>query len=244
MRRSGALDRSVLNDRMVRSVKEKIKRNGDVLLGICFSAVYLLWFSFLEHTVTDRYHIIHVALDDYIPFCEYFIIPYLLWFFYVGGMTFWFFRHDRMIFRRLVAFLFIGMFTSLLFCTVYPNGTDFRPVVDPDKNIFTALVAMVYRTDTPTNVFPSIHVYNSLGIHLAVLQSERLKGRRCVRFASGVMCVLICLSTMFLKQHSVLDVLAASFLAFSVYGTVYAPEHVREPVGELRRRALLRHPEE
>ena len=27
----------------------------------------------------------HVALDDYIPFCEYFVIPYLMWFLYVGG---------------------------------------------------------------------------------------------------------------------------------------------------------------
>ncbi|MDO4266247.1 MAG: phosphatase PAP2 family protein [Eubacteriales bacterium] len=225
-------------------MKEKLKQNGDVLLGALCSAVYLLWFSFLENTVKYRYHIIHVALDDYIPFCEYFIIPYLLWFFYVGGMTLWFFKHDRAIFRKLIAFLFIGMFTSLLFCTLYPNGTDFRPAVDADKNVFTALVARLYRTDTPTNVFPSIHVYNSIGIQIAVMQSGRLRRHRPVRIASGVLCVLICLSTMFLKQHSVLDVLAASFLAFVVYGTVYAPEHAQDPAGELRRRALLRHSED
>lgn len=229
---------------MVKKVKEKIKRNGDVLLGALCSVIYLLWFSFLEHTVTNRYHVIHVALDDYIPFCEYFIVPYLLWFIYIGAMTLWFFRYDRGIFRKLIAFLFIGMFTSLLFCMLYPNGTDFRPVINPDKNVFSALVAMVYRADTPTNVFPSIHVYNSIGIQLAVMQSDKLRTHRAVRIVSGILCVLICLSTMFLKQHSVMDVLAACFLAFVVYGTVYAPEHVQESAGELRRRALLRHSED
>ena len=47
-----------------------------------YGILYMLAFRYVEQR-NVRPNIIHVALDDYIPFCEYFIIPYLLWFFYV-----------------------------------------------------------------------------------------------------------------------------------------------------------------
>ena len=46
--------------------------------------VYMAWFNYVEKTVTTHFHVIHVPIDDYIPFCEYFVIPYLLWFPFVG----------------------------------------------------------------------------------------------------------------------------------------------------------------
>ena len=64
------------------AVNAFIERNKHALLLLYFM-IYLPWFGHLERTVTTHFHVIHVALDDYIPFCEYFIIPYLLWFVYV-----------------------------------------------------------------------------------------------------------------------------------------------------------------
>lgn len=200
------------------------KQHKEALLTAALGAVYLIWFFFLERHVTNNYHIIHVALDDYIPFCEYFIIPYLLWFGYVLFFWIYFYKKERVLSRKLTAFLFTGMFAALLFCTIYPNGTDFRPVVDPGKNVCSALVYMLYGADTPTNVLPSIHVYNSLAIHIAVMQSETLRKHKYVRFASLLLCISICMATLFLKQHSFVDVLAASVMAYAVYGAVYAPE--------------------
>lgn len=54
-----------------------IDRNKALFL-LSYFAIYLPWFGHLEKTVTTHFHVIHTALDDYIPFCEYFIIPYLL----------------------------------------------------------------------------------------------------------------------------------------------------------------------
>ena len=93
--------------------------------------------------------------------------------------------------------------------------------------------------DTPTNVLPSIHVYNSIGIHIAVCRSEALKDRKGIRAASLVLCILICLATMFLKQHSIVDVLMASFMAYVVCGAVYEPEGTVETAGASRRKPLL-----
>ena len=174
---------------------------------LCYGFIYLPWFCYLEKTVTRHYHVMHVALDDFIPFNEYFIIPYMMWFLYVAG--------------TIVFFLFSGMTISLIICTFFHNGTDFRPAIDPGKNIFSGMVAALYQTDTPTNVFPSIHVYNSIGTHIAIMKSESLKKYPWVRAGSAILMVSICLSTVFLKQHSVIDMVGAAIMAYVIYGIVY-----------------------
>lgn len=194
------------------------------------SAVYLLWFFWLEQrvTVVTGYHVIHVGMDDYIPFVPYFIVPYLLWFPYVLGSWLYIYRTDKDTCRKMSMFLFLGMFTALFICTIYPNGTRFRPVVDANQNVFCALVAWLYRTDTPTNVLPSIHVFNSIGVQIAVMRAKTLRSHRGIRLASLCLCVLICLSTMFLKQHSCLDVFVACMMAYIIYTAVYEPVTAEE----------------
>ena len=75
--------------------------------------------------------------------------------------------------------------------------------------------------DTPTNLFPSIHVYNSLGAHFAVMNNETLSGKKWVRRGSLILCVSIILSTMFIKQHSMFDVLMAFIMGAVMYAAVY-----------------------
>ena len=188
---------------------------------IIYGIIYLSWFAHLENTVVSRYRIIHVALDDYIPFCEVFVVPYLLWFAYVAVTVMYFFLRDRDDYFKIFIFLCTGMTVFLLVSTLWPNGHHLRPYTMPRDNIFTEMVAALYRTDTPTNLWPSIHVYNSLGCHIAVMKSRRLQRHRAVRTGSLVLCVSIILSTMFIKQHSVYDVLTAFIMAGVMYGLVY-----------------------
>lgn len=186
--------------------------------------IYLPWFFFLEKNVV-RYDIVHVELDDYIPFCEYFVIPYFLWFAYVVVAVLYFFFTNKDDYYRLCSFLFIGMTLSLAICTVWPNGHDLRPTELTRDNIFMDMVRGLWKTDTPTNVFPSIHVYNSIGVHIAVRNSEALKNRRGIRTVSFILMVSICLATVFLKQHSVVDGLGAIAMSLFMYRMVYHPEH-------------------
>lgn len=190
--------------------------------------IYLPWFCFLEKAVTKNYSVMHVALDDYIPFSEYFIVPYLFWFVYVTGAVLFFFFTSKPDYYRLCTFLFVGMTISLLICTFFPNGTDLRTAVDPNKNIFTRLVAMIHASDTSTNVFPSIHAYNSLGVHFAIRNSQILRDKRWVQVASFLSMVLICLSTVVLKQHSVIDVAGAFVLGYAMYPFVFAGEFAHQ----------------
>lgn len=194
------------------------------ILGYAF--IYIPWFTYLEKTVTDHYHIMRIAIDDLIPFNEYFIIPYLMWFAYVAVAVGYFFFADVKDYYKLCTMLFTGMTISLLICTVFPNGTDFRPVINPDKNVFSQAVAFLYSTDTCTNVFPSIHVYNSICVHIAVSRSTVLKKYRLVQTSSFLLMVSICLATVFLKQHSAFDGLGSMVMAYIMYQFVYTDSYV------------------
>lgn len=190
--------------------------------------IYLPWFGWLERTVTTNYHILESTWDKYIPFLEGFIVPYLLWFPYVALVITWFFFKDKKGFYRLTVFLYAGMTIFLVFCTIYPNGLNLRPQFIPRDNIFVDMVQSLWAVDTPTNVLPSLHVYNSVVCCAAVFQSEELRKHKLVQGGTLVLTIAICLSTMFLKQHSVIDVVMALFMAFVLYPVVYSPISLRK----------------
>lgn len=199
---------------------------------IVYMIFYLAGFFILERAEHRHYHVIHSWLDDQIPFCEYFIIPYVLWFFYIFIGVLWFIVccKDRREYYQLVSVLALGMTIFLVVSCVYPNKQDLRPEVFTNNNIFTQMVKILYATDTPTNVLPSIHVFNSLAMFYAINSCAQLKKRIGVRIFSGVLSISIVLSTMFLKQHSVVDVslgilLSVALQMFCEYLFQREPEH-------------------
>ncbi|NLL78910.1 MAG: phosphatase PAP2 family protein [Clostridiales bacterium] len=202
-------------------MKQFLKKYRHAVPLILYAILYLSWFSHLEQNVTSRFHVIHMAIDNYIPFCEFFIVPYILWFIYVAATVLYFFFTDKDDYYRACTFLFTGMTIFLIVSTIYPNGHHLRPAQLPRDNIFAQMVAALYRIDTPTNLFPSIHVYNSLSAHFAVMNSKRLADKKVIRIGSGILCLSIIMSTMFLKQHSFFDVLTAFLLAALMYLLVY-----------------------
>jgi membrane-associated phospholipid phosphatase len=196
---------------------------------ILYGAIYFPWFFFLEKTITHDYALIEIALDNKIPFIEFFIIPYLFWFVFMAATVLYFFFTNRSEFYQLTIFLIIGMTLFLIISTLWPNGQSLRPTHFERDNVFVDLVKQLYSSDTPTNVFPSIHVYNTLGCYIAIRKSKKLKDIKCVQFTTTAMTTLIILSTMFLKQHSFLDVVGAGVFAVISYIFIYATEYKKEP---------------
>ena len=200
--------------------------------------LYMPWFTYLEKHVTSNYYTIHVTLDDKIPFVEYFVVPYLLWFVFIAAVFLYFFYNDVDGFYKLAKLMFTGMTIFLIISTLMPNGLHLRPVYFERDNIFVDMVKFVYSADTPTNVFPSLHVFNSLAACIAICQSEKLKKHPAVCGGAYVMATLIILSTMFLKQHSVVDVIMAFVMANVLYQFVYAAEGKKIP--KVAKKAILR----
>lgn len=197
-------------------------------LGFLYILMYIPWFNYLETHVTSHFHVVHMVLDDYIPFCEYFIVPYMLWFGFVGFGVCYMFLKNVPGFYKLGIFLAVGMTLFLIISTVYPNGAYLRPSVFPRDNMFTDAVKWLYSTDTPTNLFPSIHVYNSIGVQLAISHDPYLKSKKWPVQLSRILMVSIICATVFLKQHSMFDVLTAFGLAAIMYLLVYAPNTAKQ----------------
>ena len=201
-----------------------IKKYKHGFVIVTYAILYLFIFQYLEQRHVYSYHLIHCALDDLIPFCEYFIVPYLLWFPYQVFVVayFIFFNKNKREYYQLTLNLCMGMTVFLIVSWLYPNIQLLRPAVFADDNLFIRTVQHLYSIDTPTNILPSIHVFNSIAIHLAICKCEQLKDKKWLKRGAGILTFLIILSTMFLKQHSVIDVTLGSAMAGAGYLLFYS----------------------
>ena len=192
-----------------------LKKYRHTLVVPVYGMLYLLAFQYVEQR-TVRPHIIHMKVDDYIPFCEYFIIFY-----------FAFINKNKKEYWQLVVSLGIGMTLFIIISLIFPNGQELRPSLSGD-GVFIELVRYLYKIDTPTNVFPSIHVFNTIACCIAVFRHKGFHFKRLVPAAAGILGTLIVLSTVFLKQHTLLDVAGAIVLNVFCYQLLYKPKAVQE----------------
>ncbi len=189
-----------------------------------YALLYIPWFLYLEKHVTTDYYVIHSSIDEHIPFVEYFIVPYLLWFVFIAAVFLYFFFTDVEGFYKLAKLSFIGMTIFLVISTLMPNGLMLRPHFFSRDNIFIDMVKTLYRADTPTNVFPSLHVFNSVAACIAINDSQVLRKHKKLCWGAYILAGTIILATVFLKQHSVIDVMAAFVMAYALYQFVYVPQ--------------------
>jgi hypothetical protein len=181
-----------------------------------FSHIKLLggWiFYFAMYFITEnlippeKCHPIHCALDDLIPFNEFFAIFYVLWYLLVFGSLAYTLFYDPPKFRKLQTFIIVTQVIAMTCYVLYPSRQDLRPEVFERNNILTALMSFIYSFDTNTGVCPSLHVGYSIGILSVFLKDPKL-GVGWKALLTFVV-VMICLSVCFVKQHSALDVLWA-----------------------------------
>ena len=183
---------------------------------LLYAFIYFPWFTYLERHVTDNYFVIHSIFDDYIPFCEYFIIPYLLWFAYIAVTLGYLFFNDKQGFYKASAIMFSGMTICLIIYTLLPNGLQLRPVVEHD-NLLAKIASLLYAIDTPTNVCPSIHVSSTVAIMMIVQRYRNFRHPVLIKGITIFTGIAICLSTVVLKQHSVIDVILGLILTLLLY---------------------------
>lgn len=176
------------------------------LLGgwIFYFAMYFITENLIP---PERCHPIHCALDDLIPFNEYFVFFYVGWYLLVFGALAYTLFYNVPNFRKLQIYIICTQVIAMTCYVLYPSRQDLRPLFFERENILTALIAFIYSFDTSTGVCPSLHVGYSLGI-LSVALKDRELGAGW-KIALGLLVFMICLAVCFVKQHSALDVLWA-----------------------------------
>ena len=194
-------------------------RHGFCLLGY---AVMGLIFQLMEKVNVKVDTWISCSFDSQIPFINVFVIPYILWFWFVFMILAVLVLKDKDGLYKACATIYIGMSISFIVYWIYPHGQPLRvPLTGMEKNVFDRLVYYIYAHDTPTNTLPSIHVLNSMAVNFALQSSPFFKKRIGIRIGSHVINILIIMSTVLIKQHSILDVVAAVILAYIIRFVVY-----------------------
>ena len=152
-------------------------------------------------------------LDRMIPFVPEFVSVYFLCY------LFWIVNYilaagnGKEFFYRFLTADMSARCICFLFFVLLPT-TNVRPTTD-GNGIWICLMEWLYRMDEPVNLFPSIHCMNSWFCYIAV------RGRKDVskwyQHFSFWAAIAVAASTVFTKQHYLLDIAGGFLLAELVW---------------------------
>ena len=175
-----------------------------LLSWVVYFALYFLTENLIP---AEKCQPVHMWLDDVIPFCEYFLIPYVFWYLLIVVSLGYFLLYHVDSFKRLQTYIIVTQVAAMAIYILFPSRQDLRPAEFPRDNFLTQCIGILYSLDTNTGVCPSLHVAYSLGI-ASVWTKEKGAPIPWKIFVVAAV-ILICLSTMFIKQHSAVDFFAA-----------------------------------
>ncbi len=168
---------------------------------------FILYFLTENLIPAEACHPVWCKLDDMIPFNEYFMVFYVFWYGLIVFSLIWFGLYNPENFKNLSKYIIITQIVGMICYIVYPTRQDLRPDSFENENFCTWVMGIIYSFDTNTGVCPSLHCAYSFGIASVWLREKQAWAWWKVFVVIAV--ILICLSTMFVKQHSAVDVFAA-----------------------------------
>ncbi|MHB8061586.1 MAG: phosphatase PAP2 family protein [Ruminiclostridium sp.] len=169
-------------------------------------------YFFLNLTTTGAYDIT-IFLDKFIPFNEWFIVPYVFWYLYTFGALLVLAYFDSKTYFKLLFSILIGMLICFVVYYLFPTTVPRTEVILPN-NILKKAVLMIYQNDRPYNCFPSIHMLDTLLITMFLIKYNK---SLIIKISSAFICVAIYMSTLFIKQHSILDAVASTILGVILF---------------------------
>ncbi len=195
-------------------LRDWLKRNRHAYWSLCM--IFILFCYFLpERLVTENYHVMELGLDRAIPFLPGFVYFYIAWFPMLLGMGLWLLLRDGEGFRRYMWFMTAAYLICGVIYLCYPSGQELRPENLEVHRLSTWILSKIYAFDTNTNVLPSLHVIGSVGVIYAGCTTPTIC-KKSVRAGLIILSVLVSASTVFVKQHAVVDVAAGAVVGLLV----------------------------
>ena len=163
---------------------------------------------FLVHAVVHEGFIVNTFLDEWVPFIDFFVVFYAAYFPFLLVPVILYWRDER--YGKVMVCFLVVLVVSFGLYLAFPSQVV-KPEVSPDT-VFSAIVLEIHQTDPPVNVLPSLHVSLTLLAFLFIFTKSRTLG-----WVSLPVAVLIILSTVFIKQHVILDVAGGILLGAGVF---------------------------
>ena len=198
------------------------------LLLLLYWPIYGAVFWLLERGLSLNYHAVEADLDAKIPFCEFFVFPYYFWFVFLVGIHLYTLFFDIPAFKKLMYFITITYTITTVIYIFYPTKQELRPTEFVRDNFCVDIVKALYNFDTNTNVCPSLHVIGSFAVYFTTLYCKPLRTPMW-QTVLIILTVLISISTVFLKQHSVIDIIAALAVCTAAFPFAYIlPDRIKK----------------
>ena len=168
---------------------------------------------FISKLLQGDLNLVGNVIDTKIPFVPAFFIPYCIWYLMIFIIPYYLYYKDKDKFiKYTMAYILCSMIGNIVFIS-YPS-TVARPTVT-GTDIFSLIAKFIYWIDTPTNCFPSLHCAISM---LFILYTCESKNTNIItKISVCIISILIMLSTLFTKQHVVVDFISGDMLALIVY---------------------------
>ena len=187
---------------------------------LLYLPIYLIMFFVVEHVITDNYWVSYCPLDDAIPCVRQFVFVYVLWYPLMAGMALWLLFKDKRAYLRYAGAVIVGLTLSIVIFFIFPSGQDLRPAAVTGSDLASVLLRWIYAADTNTNVLPSMHVVGTLAAVRAAFEPDCFE-KRWPKWCIAALGLLINASTVLIRQHSLLDLLAGLVLYLLIYPFVY-----------------------
>ena len=146
------------------------------------------------------------AIDDRIPFIPSFVVFYVMWYLFLILIPLLILKYNKKVFDKYIVVSILYAILEGIIFILFPTTMNRQPLVVTD--ISTWVVDIIYKVDTPVcNLFPSAHCAFSILFIISILDVKEVKKEYKILII--ISSLLIILSTLFIKQHVVIDVLGA-----------------------------------
>lgn len=197
------------------------------MIGLYMLFIFLFLYVGDYNDGRDFYNL-SIRLDNKIPFNPHFVWTYILYYF-VALMPVMVVTEIRE-FRRMVGAYLMMYFMGFLTFILFPVKMVRPELIGDGYSLW--LLKKIYNADNGYNCFPSMHVANAF---LASFFSYRFN--KVYGVFVYIIAFLITISTLFIKQHYIVDLVAGIILAYFVYRFSYfrfSRERVRSELRKLK----------
>lgn len=197
---------------------DKLKSDKAVQQVLYYIVLGLLFL--IENVIIEGKYNMHSRMDDFIPFIPVFVIPYFMWYLLIVVELGYFLLKSKEDLRKTTLSINLCMITAMIIYILFPNYQSLRPTIY-ESDFFSQWVKVLQLGDSSSSVCPSLHVAVAISLYLGVINSDCFIKKTGIKLAALILTVLICISTVLIKQHSVIDVAAGMLLSMVVYIYVY-----------------------
>lgn len=182
---------------------------------IIFPPLFQSILFFITKLFEGNAHNVSYAIDYKIPYLNLFVIFYVLWYAFLLISPYLIYKYDNKLLKEYAITYMICTFICIILFLIYPTTVD-RQLIFDDNSILDSIVKFIYKNDTPAlNCFPSLHALNSMLWILYIGINKNVN--KIIRFIIVFISVGVILSTLFIKQHALVDILGSFLVTLLTY---------------------------